>query len=286
MAKDKTWNDVRLLSFDLQTVEFAYAPVWIPYLHISNTILSNSKDYTVSITCTDQLSPSGGSFDLRFSRCVTNPTSESATFNPHDDAEPFLRNILRHGQGLASSLHRLVALLRDTLPIVAELEEIRLSAEKNEKAIDTFAKAEGWYRILYGDLRHALDFRLLVGRRVVILDGSHSLFANVSSFSKVPASTESTPANNASGFTKPSPAQQPTPGKSPGRPSTAGNDDLLGLQPIPNFNDIVREAAKDITLDTENVKITAIDVGVVCDVDAVRVAARVIHDRVVSALNP
>jgi mediator of RNA polymerase II transcription subunit 14 len=168
MAKDKTWNDVRLLSFDLQTVEFAYAPVWIPYLHISNTILSNSKDYTVSITCTDQLSPSGGSFDLRFSRCVTNPTSESATFNPHDDAEPFLRNILRHGQGLASSLHRLVALLRDTLPIVAELEEIRLSAEKNEKAIDTFAKAEGWYRILYGDLRHVLDFRLLVGRRLVL----------------------------------------------------------------------------------------------------------------------
>lgn len=29
MAKDHNWNDVRLLSFDLQTVEFAYAAVSI-----------------------------------------------------------------------------------------------------------------------------------------------------------------------------------------------------------------------------------------------------------------
>ena len=27
MAKQKSWEDVRLLSFDLQTVEFAYAKV-------------------------------------------------------------------------------------------------------------------------------------------------------------------------------------------------------------------------------------------------------------------
>jgi len=27
MAKEKKWRDVRLLSFDLQTVEFAYASV-------------------------------------------------------------------------------------------------------------------------------------------------------------------------------------------------------------------------------------------------------------------
>ena len=27
MSKEKAWSDIQLLSFDLQTVEFAYAPV-------------------------------------------------------------------------------------------------------------------------------------------------------------------------------------------------------------------------------------------------------------------
>ncbi|KAG9311953.1 hypothetical protein JVU11DRAFT_7216 [Chiua virens] len=60
MAKEKKWRDVRLPSFDLQTVEFAYS------------------DYTVLISCTDQLFPAGSSFDLRFSRCAPSP----APLNP------------------------------------------------------------------------------------------------------------------------------------------------------------------------------------------------------------
>lgn len=113
----------------------------------------------MSISCTDQLS--GGSFDLRFSRCprapwVVNPkppdTNGRDLYNPHDDTEPFLRNIIRHGR-LAPSLHLLVGLLRDTLPIVAELEEIRTEAVREGDGLDTFAKGVGWYRVLYGDLR-------------------------------------------------------------------------------------------------------------------------------------
>lgn len=117
------------------------------------------QDYSVSISCTDQLSLSGGSFDLRFSRCPNAPwikdpaASNGDLFNPHDDAEPFMRNVLRYGR-LAPSLHRLVGLLRDTLPIVAELESMRMEAEKNSSSLDTFAKAAGWYRVLYGDLRY------------------------------------------------------------------------------------------------------------------------------------
>ena len=123
--------------------------------------LWHPQDYSVSITCTDQLSATGGSFDLRFSRCphapwITNPVIPNLVngdlFNPHDDAEPFMRHVLRHGR-LAPSLHRLVGLLRDTLPIVAELEAIRVRAEKEGDHLDTFAKAAGWYRVLYGDLR-------------------------------------------------------------------------------------------------------------------------------------
>jgi hypothetical protein len=63
-----------------------------------------------------------------------------------------MRHVLRHGR-LAPSLHRLVGLLQDTLPIVAGLEDMRVQAESDGGNLDTFAKAAGWYRVLYGDLR-------------------------------------------------------------------------------------------------------------------------------------
>lgn len=84
---------------------------------------------------------------------------EGDLFNPHDDAEPFFRDILRQGHGrLAPSLHRLVTLLRETLPIVAELEAIRRDEEKKDRVVDTFPKTAGWYRLLYGDLRYISSF--------------------------------------------------------------------------------------------------------------------------------
>lgn len=100
-----------------------------------------------------------------------------------------MRSILKHGSSspssangngggtgaLGTSLHRLVELLRDTLPVVVELEQIRREADADAAAsahaagkkgkgkqhdaganfvsVDTFAKAAGWYRILYGDSR-------------------------------------------------------------------------------------------------------------------------------------
>lgn len=144
MGAKRHWGDVRLLSFDLQTVEFAYA-----------------ADYSVSITCVDQLAPSGGSFELRFSRPRL-PDADvdmdggdkrgNRRYNPHTDVEPFLRKILWH-RPTASSLHRLVGLLRDTLPIVLELQAIRERASELGEIVDTFAKAAGWFRVLYGDLR-------------------------------------------------------------------------------------------------------------------------------------
>ena len=119
----------------------------------------NLQDYTVSISCQDQLSPTGGNFDLDFSRIppegAMSTDDPADTFNPHADAEPFLRDILRHGHGrLASSLHRLVTLLRDTLPIVVELEAIRKEGKQKGRNLDIFAKAAGWYRLLYGDLKY------------------------------------------------------------------------------------------------------------------------------------
>lgn len=145
MATKYKWTDVRLLSFDLQTVEFAY-----------------TAGYNVSISCVDQLSPTGGSFELSFSRStstleeVDESTADVETilaqYNPHEDVEPFLKDILRKTP-LVQALHRLVALLRESLPIVAELEYIRVKAQKEGEEVVTFAKTAGWFRVLYGDLR-------------------------------------------------------------------------------------------------------------------------------------
>ncbi|KAJ7668443.1 mediator complex subunit MED14-domain-containing protein [Mycena polygramma] len=223
MSKEQKWPDIRLLSFDLQTVAFAYA-----------------SDYTVSISCEDQLS-TGGNFDLRFSRC--DPSLDN--FNPHDDAEPFLRNILRHGHGrLAPSLHRLVAFLRETLPIAVELEEIR---QQSQGAVDTFAKAAGWYRLLFGDSRHALDFRLMTNQRVLILDGSQSLFSTG-------------PAQHAEG------------------PTTD-----RGLLPIPRFSDIVLQVVQKMLSSGAALpgKIAPLDTGVICQTDIVRTLGRAIYTAVI-----
>lgn len=82
--------------------------------------------------------------------------------NPHDEAEPFLRHVLRHGPQLSSSLHQLVGLLRDSLPLVCVVDSIRRGAESGRDkdavtvGVDVFAKAAGWFRVLYGDLRFVL----------------------------------------------------------------------------------------------------------------------------------
>ncbi|KNZ77769.1 Mediator of RNA polymerase II transcription subunit 14 [Termitomyces sp. J132] len=242
MAKEGSWDDVRLLSFDLRTVEFAYA-----------------KDYTVSISCQDQLSPMGGNFNLRFSRCgrlharhgQDKDHHHQEFFNPHDDAEPFLRNILRHGHGrLAPSLHRLVTILRDTLPIVVVLEDIRQESMHNNRGVDTFAKAAGWYRLLNIDQRHALDFRLMTGQRVAILDGSFSLF-------------------------------DPTGSRGP---AEGGAGEMLGLKPISHFKDIVTNAVRDVVASgsVQPGKVAIIDVGVICHTVDVCQLGKSIHQRLVS----
>lgn len=270
MSQQKHWRDVRLLSFDLQTVEFAY-----------------SGDYTVSITCTDQLSPTGGSYDLRFSRSSEDDpmgmsdADEHLRHNPHEDVEPFLRSVLRHGR-LAVSLHRLVALLRDTLPIVTELEDIRRNATGAGVPVDILPKAAGWFRVLYGDLRyvrpcgvalashlifrHALDFRLMTGARVAVLDGAHSLFVPHASDAAA-APVNGKPSSKVGAFS-----------------SGSRTDASLLLQPIPDMKTIVLEAVKEATGKGARGHVAPIDVGVICDASAVRPVARALYKRVLQRL--
>lgn len=116
------------------------------------------QDYTVAITCEDQLSLTGGTFDLEFSRVKPEDAMDDDaafdTFNPHEDAEPYLRDILRHAhRRLAPSLHCLVAILRRTLPIVVELQKIRQSCRESGRHVEIFAKTAGWYRLQYPEHR-------------------------------------------------------------------------------------------------------------------------------------
>ncbi|KAI6045803.1 mediator complex subunit MED14-domain-containing protein [Pisolithus marmoratus] len=262
MGKERKWQDVQLLSFDLQTVEFAYA-----------------ADYTVSISCTDQLSPTGGSFELRFSRSA--PTSRPTQLaslapppmpvslrrprtNPHEEAEPYLRQILRHGP-LATSLYRLVGLLRDTLPVVVELDRMITSAREqagqdrsnaiskssiDEPWFDAFIKGLGWWRVLYGDLRHALDLRLMTDKRVVVLDASCSLFQRSSG------------------------------------PRTEEDTESLAFQPIPDFRNLVTEAVRSARPPgvVNKERVAVIDIGVVCEGGSVGPVLRALHERVLKKL--
>ncbi|TFK25544.1 MED14-domain-containing protein [Coprinopsis marcescibilis] len=265
MSKMKGLKDVQLLSFDLQTVEFAYAP-----------------GYSVSITCEDQLSRTGGKFDLRFSRHGNSPSND--VFNPHDDAEPFLSNILRYSQGrLAPALERLVIILRDTLPIAVELEDIRQECNREGYMVDTFAKAAGWYRILYPDLDHALDCRLLSEHRVAIVDASQSLV-------KPPRDAEPDPTTKPSNDTS---AKMDTdaPETSVGSNNTSVSTPnslapvRLGLQPIPGFSDIVKSAVKDAVAERRRIiGLADITSGVVCPTSSVGLLIRKIHNGVVAKL--
>jgi mediator of RNA polymerase II transcription subunit 14 len=96
-------------------------------------------------------------------------TAEEGLFNPHDDAEPFFRPILR-GR-LAPSLNRLVTLLRETLPIVTELEAIRREEEKANRVVDAYPKAAGWYRLLYGDLRYNISHYTVATDKLTLILG-------------------------------------------------------------------------------------------------------------------
>ncbi|KAI0829900.1 MED14-domain-containing protein [Trametes gibbosa] len=257
MSAKYLWTDVRLLSFDLQTVEFAYA-----------------ADYTLALTCTDQLASSGGSYHLRFGRVEPEDDHEMrvddgalarSTHNPQEDVEPYMRNLLRHGR-LSSALHRLVGLLRETLPIVAELEDIRGAAARAGHAVDTFAKSAGWFRILYGDLRHALDFRLMAGARVVILDGSRSLFDD---------------SGDSSGLRRPPGIASSSTKAARERPDPAT---AAGLQPIPEFRTLVQEAIQAAVVRGVSGQFAPIDVGVICDVVAVRLIGRMLYEKVFEKL--
>jgi len=185
MAKNPKWDDVRLLAFYL-SVEFAYAAVCfslpifrcMPRLHASPIgLLSIHKLHRPTIRNGRVIRPPllpmpTRSRDQKIPPASTTKTTTMKCYSIHTTTQN-----LSSCDTSRTALRRLVGLLRETLPIVAELEDMRVRTEREGEGLDTFAKAAGRYRMLYGDLRHALDFRLMTEQRVTILNGLHSLFS-------------------------------------------------------------------------------------------------------------
>lgn len=171
MPSVKGWSDVHILSFDLQTVEFAYF-----------------QDYSMSITSVE------GTYRLSFSRCSLPKSKTEGTFkgkettspmkldnptpptllrrNAHADCVCFARSLLKDDR-LGASVYELISFLRNSVGIVEVLDAIEdAECQAGKARFDVLVKAAGWWRLRYGD--YALDVRMMSGR-FVVLDGSVEL---------------------------------------------------------------------------------------------------------------
>lgn len=195
-----------------------------------------------------------------------------------------------------------MSVLRDTVPIVEVLEEIRAEAEQavtapdkdamdvdpspekgkgkekeKEKVglsdVDTFPKDAGWWRVDFRtnteggkQSRHGLDFRLMKGGRIGILDASHSLFLSTPSSSSAPNST-SIASTSASAL-----ALSHSHSHSHLH-SDKDRENALLLQPIPKLKQILVDAVKEVRAQ-EGAKlegqVAVVDVGVVCGIENVK----------------
>jgi mediator of RNA polymerase II transcription subunit 14 len=107
-------------------------------------------------------------------------------------------------------------------------------------------KAAGWWRVMFGPrgstgapgaaTRHALDFRVLTGSRVVLFDASESLFRNA----------------------QPPPQPQPQDAQS----GAAGTGTPVGFRPIPEFGRAVVDA---VAAGRGRGTVAGIKIGIVCD---------------------
>ncbi|CAG7850975.1 SubName: Full=Related to RNA polymerase II mediator complex protein pmc1 {ECO:0000313/EMBL:CCA73688.1} [Serendipita indica DSM 11827] len=191
MPDRKGWKDVRILSFDLQTVEFAYY-----------------QDYSLSITSVE------GLYRLSFSRvpsAVIQSLSRTNTIdamdisqedterpivrNAHEDSSRFAQDLLKDDR-LGSSVFELVGFLRLTIGIVEMLDTLVFENGETTSApsttptkrvnprFDIVVKAAGWWRLRYSQGKlfgppeeskvYAMDVRLVNGR-ILIVDGSVDL---------------------------------------------------------------------------------------------------------------
>jgi mediator of RNA polymerase II transcription subunit 14 len=141
-----------------------------------------------------------------------------------------LHALLRQGR-LADALPALVSILRDTVPVLEVLARIPARA---------VPKAAGWWRVMFnpggspgsGVARHALDFRVLTGSRVALLDASESLFRSAPQLQQEVEEAQS-----------------------------RGQDAVVGFRPIPGLSRAIADA---VAAGRGRGTVAGVDIGIVC----------------------
>ncbi|KAL7420323.1 mediator complex subunit [Cryptotrichosporon argae] len=133
LGKTEQFKDIRMLSFDLRTATLEYAPGFI-----------------VSITYT----PASDSYEASFSRSAIGATPAMSTParedepNPHEQLAPVLsyrlNELTREGSRSETAGKRFIQLLRATLPLLVEVDALRVS--------------NAWLHLV---IRSATEFRLV-----------------------------------------------------------------------------------------------------------------------------
>lgn len=167
---------------------------------------------------------------------------------------------------------------QDAMDVDLSPEKGKGKEKEREKAglsdVDTFPKAAGWWRVDFRtnaeggkQARHGLDFRLMKGGRVGILDASHSLFLSAPSSST--ASTSSISASLASATT----AALSQSHSHLHLHSDKEMESALLLQPIPKLKTLLMDAVQEMRAQEGarmEGKVAVVDVGVVCGIGDVK----------------
>ena len=189
MPDRKGWRDVRILSFDLQTVEFAY------YQNYSLSITSVEGLYRLSFSrvppaVTAQPFTRTDTLDVMdVSQDDTTDGEPPYVRNAHEDSSRFAQHLLKDDR-LGSSVFELVGFLRLTIGIVEMLDTLVLddsgpsTTPMKRAQFVVVVKAAGWWRLQYSHGKlfgppeqsetYAMDVRLVNGR-ILIVDGSVDL---------------------------------------------------------------------------------------------------------------
>ncbi|KAF8343097.1 mediator complex subunit MED14-domain-containing protein [Cantharellus anzutake] len=182
MSRQKEYEDVQLLSFNLLAIEFTYHSDYVGLIEYNPPSLLPEPG---AAPCT---------FKVSFSRLSPLPSRShgsrgdavrlAPTDNPHQQLEPYLApRIIEGDQELTrSAVQEFVILLRSTLPLLLELESIKDEcnvsrlAHPSSPLVTVVLKGAAWFRIMY-NMIHALDIRMLAGGHVALLDASFSFYS-------------------------------------------------------------------------------------------------------------
>jgi len=183
MSRQKEYEDVQLLSFNLLAIEFTYQSDYVGLIEYNPPSLvlqpgATPCTFQVSFSC---LSPAilSRAHGLRGDAVRPIPAE-----NPHQQLVSHLApRIIEGDQELTrSAVQEFIVLLRSTLPLLLELEtiksDINIARSKipSSPSVIIVLKGAAWYRIMY-NVVHALDVRMLAGGHVALLDGSFSFYA-------------------------------------------------------------------------------------------------------------